>query len=111
MKLGDKLYLVTRCDLTPGYQAVQSCHAIRQFTAEHKEVDLKWFTFSNYLALLAANNLKELEDLVEKAIDQGIRVSAFHEPDLGGKITAIALEPGERTRKLCEHLPLALKDL
>ncbi len=30
-------------------------------------------------------------------------------PDVGGAITAIALEPGPKTVALCEGLPLALK--
>lgn len=109
VKPGDKLYLVTRADLAPGYQAVQSCHAMRQFTHDHPDVDSVWFTNSNYLALLSAPSEIELMRLLVSAHDADVPASAFREPDVGGKITAIALGPGERTRKLCEHLPLALK--
>lgn len=111
MKLGDKLYVVTRRDLDPGYQAVQSCHAVRQFSAEHSEIDKRWYTFSNYLALLSTDNLESLLQLTQQALDAGIKVSAFHEPDKGGEITAIVLEPSLLARELCKHLPLALKEV
>ncbi len=106
---GDKLYLVTRRDIAPGYQAVQSAHAMRQFTAEHPHRDAEWFTASNYLALLSVADEVELMRLIVGAKDQGIKWSAFREPDVGGAITAIALEPGPKTVALCEGLPLALK--
>lgn len=110
MKLGDKLFLITRRDLAPGYQAVQACHALRQFAAEHREADVRWYTFSNYLALLSVEDLPALLDLTEKALAAGLRVSAFHEPDIDCAITAIAIEPHPIAKELCKHLPLALKD-
>jgi len=109
IKAGDKLYLVTRSDLAPGYQAVQSCHAMRQFTADHPDVDREWHAVSNYLALLSVADEVELMRLIAAAKDLGIRWSAFREPDVGGQITAIALEPHEKTSQLCRSLPLALK--
>lgn len=109
--MGDKLFLVTRRDIAPGYQAVQSCHAIRQFTAEHPEVDSEWFTKSNYLALLSVADEKELMRLIVAADDHGLKWSAFREPDVGGAITAIAIEPHPKAQELCKSLPLALKDM
>ena len=109
IKMGDKLFLVTRRDMSAGYQAVQSCHAIRQFTAEHPEIDDEWFKKSNYLALLSVENEIELMKLITSAHDQGLRWSAFREPDVGGAITAIAIEPNLKTVNLCKDLPLALK--
>lgn len=105
---GDKLYIVTRRDLAPGYQAVQSCHAMQQFAVEHETIDRRWFIFSNHLALLSVSGEPELLSLLASAIDSGIAVSAFREPDVGNAITAIALEPGEKTAHLCSYLPLAL---
>jgi hypothetical protein len=35
----------------------------------------------------------------------------FREPDINNEITAIAVEPSEKSRKLCSNLPLALKGL
>lgn len=110
IKSGDKLYLITRRDIPPGYQAVQSCHAIREFTKDHPERDLEWFTNSNYLALLSVEDEIELMRLLVRAKDLGLKASAFREPDVGGAITAIAIEPHPKTAKLCEKLPLALKE-
>ena len=109
IKSGDKLYLVTRGDLAPGYQAVQSCHAMRQFTADHYDVDCEWFKKSNYLALLSVTNEIELMRLIVNATDLGLKWSAFREPDVGGAITAIAIEPHPKTQEMCKHLPLAIK--
>lgn len=111
IKSGDKLFLVTRRDISPGYQAVQSCHAMRQFTADHPDVDGTWFTNSNYLALLSVADEAELMRLIVQSHDMGLRWSAFREPDVGGAITAIAIEPHPKAIELCKGLPLALKDL
>jgi hypothetical protein len=111
IKSGDKLYLITRRDIPPGYQAVQSCHAIRQFTEEHPERDGEWFKSSNYLALLSVESEVDLMRLIVSASDLGLRWSAFREPDVGGRITAIAIEPHQKTADLCRSLPLALKEL
>lgn len=111
IKMGDKLTLVTRRDISPGYQGVQSCHAIRQFTADHPDIDSEWFKSSNYLAWLSVENEVELFRLITAANDAGIKWSAWREPDVGGAITAIALEPSPATVQLCKNLPLALKEL
>lgn len=110
IKNGDKLYVITRSDLEPGYQAVQSMHALRQFTAEHPDVDRAWFEQSNYLGLLSVSNEIELEKLIELASQQDIKFSIFREPDIEDQITAIALAPGPKSKKLCNRLPLALGD-
>jgi len=101
--------VITRSDLDPGYQAVQSMHALRQFTAEHPEVDRQWFEQSNYLGLLSVANEIELQDLISMAVQQDIKFSIFREPDIEDQITAIALAPGPKSKKLCSRLQLALK--
>lgn len=107
IKEGDKIYLVTRSDLAPGYQAVQSCHALRQFVEEHPEIDSSWFKESNYLALLCVTDETELVRLCVHAEQKGHKFSVFREPDIGNQVTAIALEPG--AKKLCRKLDLALQ--
>lgn len=104
----EKLILVTRKDLTPAQQAVQAAHALRAFVEEHPAEDARWFKQSNTLALLAVEDEPMLHQLWCEAVDSGVRVSGFMEPDLDGAITALALEPGAGARRLTRGLPLAL---
>lgn len=109
IKEGDKLYVVTRQDLEKGYQCVQSMHAAIQFVMQHSDVAKHWFDKSNYLGWLSVANEQELIALIEKAKENDIRFSIFREPDIGDEITAIALEAGCKSKKLCSGLKLALK--
>jgi hypothetical protein len=68
-----------------------------------------WFEASNYLALLSVPTEGHLIKLYEKASSIGIRCSLFREPDIDNEVTAIVLEPGKVSRRLCSGLPLALK--
>jgi hypothetical protein len=83
-------------------------HALRQFTADHPEIDKLWFEQSNYLGLLSVKNEYELHILIQRAMQNNIRFSVFKEPDIEDQVTAIALEPGPLTKKLCSSLKLAL---
>lgn len=107
IKEGDKLYLVTRNDLSPGQRAVQAAHAMRQFAHDHPEIDREWFYSSNYLCLLEVAGERDLVSLEEQANDRGIKFSRFMEPDLENQVTAIALEPA--ARNICKGLSLALQ--
>ena len=89
---------------------MQACHALRQFAAEHPQVDRAWFSRSNALVLLSVADEDRLWQLLERARGHGIRAASFFEPDLGDALTAIALEPGTTTRRLCRSLPLLLAE-
>lgn len=106
---GMKLYVVTRRDLSPGAQAVQSCHVLWQFSFEHTDIGKTWFTESNTLALLTVANEIELLGLLDRAKAAHIRYATFKEPDFNDSLTAIALEPGPRTKKLVSGLPLTFR--
>lgn len=110
IKSNDKLYVITRKDLDPGYQGVQSLHALQEFVMQHPIINKEWYSKSNYLGWLAVKDEGELVRLIEKADQQGIAFSVFREPDIDNEITAIALEPGEKSRRLCSNLPLSLKE-
>jgi hypothetical protein len=77
---------------------------------EHVELSQKWHEISKYLALVSVKNESELEKLISKCNLLDIKYSEFREPDIGSQITAIAVEPSERGRKLLSNLPLTLKD-
>ena len=66
-----------------------------------------WHSESNTLVLLAVPDELALSWLWADATLAGLRVVAFHEPDLDGALTALALEPAGW--RLVAHLPLALQ--
>jgi hypothetical protein len=96
--------------LSFGQQAVQSCHAMQEFVHQHPELNMEWYSKSNYLGLLSVSCEEELEYLLNDAYKFGIKCSLFREPDIGNQITAICLEPGQKSKKLCSRIPLALKE-
>lgn len=104
---GDKLYVICRRDLSNGSKAVQGMHALAQFALDHNSIFLDWTKQSNYLCFLEVSSEQQLTNLIKKANKRGIRYSEFFEPDLGFTLTAIALEPGEKSKKLCKKLILA----
>lgn len=101
---------MTREDLSPGYQGVQSIHAAIQFAMEHPDTNKVWFENSNYLGFLSVADEIELSKLIELASYNDIQFSVFKEPDIDNQITAIALAPGPKTKRLCSNLKLALRE-
>jgi hypothetical protein len=77
---------------------------------EHKKTSNEWYCKSNYLGLLSVKTESELKMLIDKASILDIKYSIFREPDIGNQITAVCLEPGSKTKRLCSKIPLALKD-
>jgi hypothetical protein len=86
----------------------QACHALRQFVADHPDEDRRWFETTNLLVILGARDAAALADLGAQARARGISVATFREPDLGNALTAIALAPSIRSKRLCRGLPLSL---
>jgi len=109
MKKGDKLYLITRADLSPGRQAVMMAHALREFTQNYPEIDRDWYTTSNYIAALAVPDVNDLTSLFETANSLNLAVAPFYEPDFNDELSAIAIQPSSLTVNLCKKLPLALQ--
>ena len=110
-QINPKLVIVTRRDLNPGYQAVQSIHSGIQFQHEHPEIAKHWHSTSDYLALLSTEDEQSLLSLLEKCRKNGLHCSVFTEPDIGNQVTSIAIEPSPITKRLTCNLPLALKNI
>jgi hypothetical protein len=108
--MGDKLYIISRRDLSIGQQAVQGQHGLAEFIFEHPEIAKEWHLNSDYLAFLSVENEQELITLMNKALARNIKFSIFRESDLDNQITALVLAPGGKAKKLCFNLSLALKD-
>lgn len=104
------MYVITRRDLTAGQQMLQSAHAAIEFQHEHPQISKNWNTNSKYLVFLSVENEKVLYQYLEKIKFYDLKYTIFTEPDIGNQLTAIAIEPGERTQKLTSRLPLALKE-
>lgn len=101
--------MVTRDDLSPAQQAVQSAHAAIDFCFEHPSRAGPWHKNSNYLVLLSVHNESQLKLLIRKCDELELCYTVFEEPDIGNQITAVAIEPSKKTQKLVSKIPLMLK--
>lgn len=97
-----KLYVVVKKTLAAGLMAAQAIHAFRAFVGEYPVLESYWHAEHNNIVVLHENDLEGLTSRLEAA---GVRLSKFHEPDRGGELTAICVEPG--AWRLLSSLPLA----
>ena len=86
-----------------------SAHSIAQFIFEHPKISHLWFK-NPYLIQLSVENEDELKHLIFKLQKLNIKFSIFREPDIDNQITAIAIEPSDKTKRLVSNLPLMLKE-
>ena len=100
---------VTRSDISPGYQVVQTAHAIADFAHEHPETFRRWKSESNSIITLSINDEKRLVDLYEKLLAKGTRATMFREPDIGNEATSFCVYGTPDIRKQLSSLPLTLK--
>lgn len=107
----EKLYIVTRRDLSPGLQCAQVAHAAFQFAYEHRPLAAQWLKESNFVVILSVEDESRLIDFGRSVEAHNIPVTWFTEPDIDDQITAIALAPSPRTVELCAELPLAMREL
>ena len=80
---------------------------MRQFVADHPEVDKAWYEGSNNLVVLQVPNEDELLLLLALALARDVPVTSFREPDLDDEVTAVALGPSGAG--IVRQLPLALR--
>lgn len=106
MKLGDKLYLITHEGLSVGQSFAQLIHVFREFINDYPDVEREWFSVSNYIVVLRVKSSKELESLLQHATLNNVKTSQFYEPDFNNELTAIAIEPGKNSERLCKGIPL-----
>ena len=107
IEFGDKLYIVVRNDLLPGQCAAQITHCAFQFAKEHPNITINWMENSNFICLLQVKNEEELANIAVQAVSFGIAHSEFREPDYDNSLTAIAFEPGQKTKELMKRFKLA----
>jgi hypothetical protein len=98
---------VTRADLPPGIQAVQSAHAALAFAIAYPGQVAAWSRAGGFLVLLAARDEAALHALAGDARAARFPAAVFCEPDLDGALTAVAVHGAAR---LCARYPLALRE-
>ena len=104
----NKLYVVTRQDFGVQYEIPQVAHSIAEFAAKNREAFEQWSIHgSNSLVVVAALNEAELYKFREKLKKNEVQFYEFVEPDIGYGITAIAIEPCDKAKKLCSSFRLA----
>lgn len=104
----EKMHVIGRTDLGIGLFTAQVVHAARQLQHEHPEVEAAWFQDSNNVAVLGVPDEVALQLLYDRARALGIPCAAFHEEDLGGSLTAIAMLGGKR---VTSGIPTAKEEL
>lgn len=97
--------VITRSDLTPGYQAQQSTHSVADFAIEYPEQIKEWHKNSKSIICLSCKNEQELDSLFNK-LSKLTPVTKFYEPDLEDQLTSICLYASPDVRKKLSHLPL-----
>ncbi len=96
-----KLYTITRRDLFPGYQAVQSSHAVADLVFTMSEEVIDWKKNSNTMVQLSTTDESTLQHLFFRVQAEGFHPVAFLEPDIQNQLTAIAFI-GDK--KICHKL-------
>lgn len=91
--------MAVRQDLPPGLQAAQAVHAAIGFALEFPRM------IPDTVILVGVPDEEALAALMGEAFSYA--VFAVREPDLGGSLTALALEPSAAV--YCRGLPLLLK--
>lgn len=105
-----KLITVTRKEISPGYQLVQSGHAIAEFAHQFPDKFTQWKEQSNYLVSLSTDNEKTLQDLYNKLQYYGADIVAFYESDIQNQMTAICFYGTPEMQHYTKKLDLALQN-
>lgn len=104
-----KLFIVTRDDLTPGDQLAQVAHAMAEFAFFWPEKFEIWKGSSDYLVIKAVATEKELHQLVSRLVEADEFSLSVREPDLDTALTAVVAGPSRSVYRLLYGIPLALR--
>jgi len=98
-KNNKRLYVLVDETLDPVYGAIQGGHCVAQYMIDNRFNKDSWN--NEYLIYLSAD-VSLWEYILQ---EKGKKVSKFHEPDLGNKLTSICCEDSGKTFK---KLPLLI---
>lgn len=105
-----KLIIVTRADISSGYQVVQSTHSIADFAHEFPERFKLWKSESNSIIVLSVATEEKLLRLFSKLANKGADIVKFHEPDIENEVTSLCVYGTPEIRKKLSYLSLCLGD-
>jgi hypothetical protein len=96
------MYCLAERHLSPVQKAIQSAHAIVEFIGhttpmdEHAKVLAQWMDEDKTIIILDGGNSDEMMTCLATLKDNHIPFAEFHEPDMGGFLTAICFLVDER---------------
>jgi len=97
----ERLYVLVNNEYSLAYQGVQAGHALAQWLLEHPNQ-----TWNNDFLIYLGVNEDQLKRWMFKLDVKKLDYSKFIEPDVGDKITAIAVQLPEEYANLFEKLNL-----
>lgn len=102
----DRLYIVTRSDLSTGMKMAQCCHVALVASQRLQFRKTDWDTIHPFLIVLEVPGRVELEDLEKDIPITETDYVKFSEPDLENEITAIAFLSNKVTKGITKRLEL-----
>lgn len=105
-----KLIIVTREDISNGYQSQQSTHSVAEFAIAYPQHLKEWSRSSGSIICLAVKTEQDLLKLHKKLSLNNIDLVLFQEPDLDNEFTSLCFYANYESRKLVSHLPLLGKN-
>lgn len=104
-----KLYVLTRANISPGYQLAQAVHAGTQFAIEHPEWATEWNDIWKNLVCLQVKDEDRLLDFCDVFAYEECPYTVFVEPDLNNEHTSAAALLTEEQAKKLKKLQLSLR--
>ncbi len=99
------MVVITRADLSQGYQSQQSTHSIADFAYEFPKSFKDWKEGSNSIICLQVKDETQLLEYYNR-LSKLTSVVKFNEPDLNDETTSICLHADKDVRKKVSSLPL-----
>lgn len=106
MENNQRLIIITRQDLSSGYQTAQSVHAATEFAYLYPIEFKQWRENGNYVIALAVPNEQALLRFMDGCASIGLTFIKFEEADIE-EVTAIALIPNKLADTVTKYFPLA----
>lgn len=101
-----KLITITRGDIAPGYQVVQSAHSLADFSFEYPDYFKEWKETSNSIICLSIDSKDKLIKLYDR-LSKLTPAVLFFEPDIDD-YTSLCLYGTPDIRKKLSNLSLSL---